>query len=81
MTCFASRQNRMSPWPMGQHPSLSPHASTAFAMLSSSMFMWYESRCTTTLGAPTSATISIACPATYCLMPGMKTCRALLTRP
>jgi hypothetical protein len=46
--------------PMDSHPSLSPQAATARAMASSSMFIWYESRCTAMLGAPTSATIAIA---------------------
>ena len=49
--------------PYHTHPSLSPQTATACAMLSSSMFMWYESRCTATLAAPTSETNSIACSA------------------
>mmetsp|Transcript_28101 Transcript_28101/g.66715 ORF Transcript_28101/g.66715 Transcript_28101/m.66715 type:complete len:139 (+) Transcript_28101:693-1109(+) len=45
---------------MWTYPSLSPQVLTAAAVLISSMFMWYVSRCTTTLSAPTSEMKSIA---------------------
>ena len=61
LSVLSGLQFRENMWVDATYCSLSPQRVIAFSKLFSSMFMWYVSKCTPMLGAPTSFTSSIAC--------------------